>query len=149
MNDKDARLREKIAQLKAAFLAELPARIALARQVFARLTADAGDRTAMVEFHRILHGIKGTGHSFGFVEAGDAAAKGEALAAQALAGAGGVAADDRRLAACLDELDRVIAGLQADAVGADDPSAFPVSAAADGSEGDGPVGRHATILPRV
>ena len=69
--------REKIAKLRAAYLAQLPERIHLARALFERLQVDANDRPAAVDLHRLLHSLKGSGRSFGFRELGSAAAQGE------------------------------------------------------------------------
>jgi diguanylate cyclase (GGDEF)-like protein len=72
--------REKIAKLRATFLEQLPARVALAQATLARLKADPGNHEAAVELHRFLHSLKGTGRSFGFRDLGNAAAQGEDVA---------------------------------------------------------------------
>lgn len=76
--------REKIAKLRATFLAQLPARVLQARAMFERLRADPTDHAAAVDLHRFLHSLKGTGRSFGFRELGAAAAQGEDFAAELL-----------------------------------------------------------------
>jgi diguanylate cyclase (GGDEF)-like protein len=73
--------KEKIAKLRASFLSQLPARAGQTRALFEQFKADPGNRAAIVELHRGLHSIKGTGRSFGFRELGAAAAPGEDLAA--------------------------------------------------------------------
>ncbi|GAB1392695.1 hypothetical protein MASR1M60_08580 [Rhodocyclaceae bacterium] len=71
--------REKIAKLRADYLAQLPERIRQAHALYERLLADAGDRSAAVDLHRLLHSLKGSGRSFGFRELGSVAAQGEDL----------------------------------------------------------------------
>jgi diguanylate cyclase (GGDEF)-like protein len=73
--------KEKIAKLRASFIAQLPARAAQARTLFEQLVSAPSDHGAAVELHRILHSIKGTGRSFGFRSLGEAAAPGEDLVA--------------------------------------------------------------------
>lgn len=73
---------EKIARLRANFYSQLPTRVADIYSTFERLRLSPDDRLLAANLHRLLHGIKGTGRSFGFRELGEAAALGEALAAQ-------------------------------------------------------------------
>jgi diguanylate cyclase (GGDEF)-like protein len=73
--------KEKIAKLRASFLAQLPLRAAQARSLLEQLITDSGNHAAAVELHRILHSIKGTGRSFGFRSLGEAAAPGEDISA--------------------------------------------------------------------
>lgn len=73
---------EKIARLRVSFCNQLPTRVADIRSTFECLQASPGDRALAAELHRLLHGIKGTGRSFGFLELGEAAALGETLAAE-------------------------------------------------------------------
>jgi len=87
MNDsasKPLSAREKIAKLRSTFLAQLPARVAQAQALFARLRENPTDHAAAVDLHRFLHSLKGTGRSFGFRELGAAAAQCEDLAAELL-----------------------------------------------------------------
>ena len=79
---KPSSAREKIARLRVTFCDQLPARMMDIRSAFERLRANAADRALAADLHRLLHGIKGTGRSFGFFELGEAAALGEALAAE-------------------------------------------------------------------
>lgn len=73
---------EKIARLRVIFCSQLPARLADIRSTFDRLCANPNDTVLAANLHRLLHGIKGTGRSFGFRELGEAAALGEVLAAE-------------------------------------------------------------------
>lgn len=77
MNSTQSTLQEKIARLRASFIAQLPKRLEEAQQQLALLKADpCMNRVAAVELHRTFHSLKGTGYSFGFNElasiAGDA-----------------------------------------------------------------------------
>lgn len=72
--------REKIARLRATFCGQLPQRVADIRNTFAQLQGAPDSHVLAAELHRLLHGLKGTGRSFGFRELGEAAALGEALA---------------------------------------------------------------------
>ncbi len=76
--------REKIAGLRRTFLAQLPDRLAQARALAARLDTDFADSGPMVELHRVLHNLKGTGTSFGFRDLGDVVGSGERLLAACL-----------------------------------------------------------------
>jgi diguanylate cyclase (GGDEF)-like protein len=76
--------REKIAKLRATFLERLPARVVEAQVLFKRIKADPTDNAAAVDLHRLLHSLKGTGRSFGFLELGGLAGQGETLAAALL-----------------------------------------------------------------
>lgn len=77
-------VREKIARLRAIFLAQLPERMAEIRSTLEALIASADPAQAM-HLHRLLHNLKGTGRSFGFRQLGDAAAPAEQQAAELLA----------------------------------------------------------------
>ena len=101
---------EKIAKLRAVFLAQLPARAALARELFAQFMADPGNAGAAMELHRGLHNIKGTSRSFGFRELGMAAEPGENLALLLTQTRSDALPGDwqLRLADCLDQMDIVI-----------------------------------------
>ena len=77
MNQTKPTLQEKIARLRASFIAQLPKRLEEAQQQLKLLKADpCMNRVAAVELHRTFHSLKGTGYSFGFNElagmAGDA-----------------------------------------------------------------------------
>lgn len=76
--------REKIARLRATFVEQLPTRLVQIRTLFAHLQNTPTDQAAIVDLHRALHSLKGTGRSFGFRELGAAAAQGEDLAAEFL-----------------------------------------------------------------
>ncbi|MBF0262678.1 MAG: response regulator, partial [Magnetococcales bacterium] len=71
-------VQERINRLRAAFIDQLPERIALARGLLEALKGRPDDATLREEMHRFFHGIKGTGRSFGLKELGVAAAQGEA-----------------------------------------------------------------------
>lgn len=101
---------EKIAKLRAAFLAQLPARAAQARALFGQFMADPANPGAAIELHRGLHNIKGTSRSFGFRELGMAAEPGEDLALLLTQAAADSLPRDwqLRLADCLDQMDIAI-----------------------------------------
>lgn len=84
MSDPKPTLRNKIAQLRATFIEQLPARITESRRFLAALQANPDDREAAVSLHRFLHSIKGTGNSFGFRDIGAEAEHGEHLAGRLL-----------------------------------------------------------------
>lgn len=79
MSERASALRNKIAQLRAAFVRQLPARLSESRRIFEVLRAHPADREAATSLHRFLHSIKGTGNSFGFQDIGAEAAQGERL----------------------------------------------------------------------
>ncbi len=128
MTDKPLTAREKIAKLRASFVAQLPGRIAEARRLFERLRADNADHAAAVELHRFLHSLKGTGRSFGFGDVGDAAAQAEEIAARLLEMPEKKAPDfwEDLLTACLDGIERSTAEML-----------VPGSAAGDAGEAPG------------
>ncbi len=69
---------EKIAILRATFLAQLPERIERAKLLFSQLQRDEPPATDLImELHRFFHSLKGSGRSFGFSELGAAGAHGE------------------------------------------------------------------------
>lgn len=69
MNPPSSTLQEKIARLRASFIAQLPKRLDTAQQQFKLLKADpCMNRVAAIDLHRAFHSLKGTGHSFGFNE---------------------------------------------------------------------------------
>lgn len=84
MSERTSTLRSKIAQLRATFVEQLPARLSESRRFFEALQANANNREAAVSLHRFLHSIKGTGNSFGFLDLGAVAAQGEHLAGRLL-----------------------------------------------------------------
>ncbi|WP_114972600.1 diguanylate cyclase [Rhodoferax ferrireducens] len=132
--EKPLSAREKIAKLRATFVAQLPMRIERAHALFDRLQLDSGDQAAAVELHRFFHSLKGTGRSFGFRELGAAAAEGEDLAAELLKQP--LAPEPphwrKRLGECLDRVQMRIAGagslFGSDADSADAGFTLPVSA---------------------
>lgn len=58
-------LQEKIAQLRADYLARLPGELQYLRELAARLHGEARDRPILVELHQRLHKVTGTAGSFG------------------------------------------------------------------------------------
>lgn len=58
-------LQEKIAQLRADYLARLPGELECLRELAAHLHGEAGDRPILVELHQRLHKVTGTAGSFG------------------------------------------------------------------------------------
>ncbi len=69
MNASKPTLQEKIARLRASFIAQLPKRLEEAQQQFKLLKADpCMNRVAAIDLHRTFHSLKGTGFSFGFNE---------------------------------------------------------------------------------
>jgi diguanylate cyclase (GGDEF)-like protein len=105
--------RDKIARLRASFVAQLPARIGQAQALFERLSADTADRASAVELHRVFHSLKGTGRSFGFSDLGGVAGQGEDLVAELLDKPWGTGPADwqERLDRCLDRLRTCVADL--------------------------------------
>lgn len=128
--------KEKIAKLRASFLAQLPERAALARTLFGQLQADPGNHAAATELHRCLHSLKGTGRSFGFRELGDAVAPGEDLTAL-LSDAAASPPDNwkEQLAVCLSKLDRAVTAACAASGGSDAPGFTLATASAPASSG--------------
>jgi diguanylate cyclase (GGDEF)-like protein len=84
MTDRAQVARNKIARLRASFIAQLPQRLAQARDLHAALFAPeaAGRPEAAAELHRLLHSLKGTGGSLGLRALAEEAARGETLAVQ-------------------------------------------------------------------
>jgi len=78
---------QKIARLRGIFIDQLPKRIELVLELWARLKADACDMDALTELHRTVHSLKGTGRSFGFDQLGEAADNAEELLSRRLADA--------------------------------------------------------------
>lgn len=58
-------LQEKIAQLRADYLARLPGELQYLRELATRLHGEARDRPILVELHQRLHKVTGTAGSFG------------------------------------------------------------------------------------
>ncbi|MBF0273012.1 MAG: diguanylate cyclase [Magnetococcales bacterium] len=77
MNTPKPSVQEKIARLRATFIGQLPERIAVARNLLARLKAKPTDPAVIEEIHRFFHGLKGTGRSFGLHQLGVAASQAE------------------------------------------------------------------------
>ncbi len=76
-------LQEKIARLRASFVAQLPARLDEMQSHLTLLKADpVMNRVAAIELQRIFHSLKGTGHSFGFSELAEIAEEAETVAQQ-------------------------------------------------------------------
>jgi diguanylate cyclase (GGDEF)-like protein len=105
--------RDKIARLRASFVAQMPSRLGQAQALFERLSADAADRAAAVDLHRLFHSLKGTGRSFGFLDLGGVAGQGEDLAAELLDKPLGTGPADwlDRLSRCLERLRTCVADL--------------------------------------
>lgn len=105
--DRKLSAQEKIARLRAGFLAQLPERVAQVRELLERLHENPEDGVAAMVLHRQLHSLKGTARSFGFSELGEAAALSEDLATQlAAAWSPPLPADwSRRLAACIESVE--------------------------------------------
>ena len=82
--NKPTSARDKIAKLRLSFLEQLPERVAQVRALFERFKADPSDQAAIIELHRHLHNLKGTGRSFGFEELGGSAGHSENLASELL-----------------------------------------------------------------
>lgn len=75
---------EKIERLRTAFLEQLPSRIAQLKVLWEQLKLDTSDHDTASELHRLLHNIKGTSRSFGFITLGEEAARAEALTSEFL-----------------------------------------------------------------
>lgn len=84
MSERTSNLRSKIAQLRATFVEQLPARLSESRRFFEALQANSNNHEAAASLHRFLHSIKGTGNSFGLRDLGAEAAQGERLAGRLL-----------------------------------------------------------------
>jgi len=86
MNDRPLIAREKIARLRASFIAQLPERLVNARQLHEMLfnpaTPLAAAATAAADLHRLLHSLKGTGATLGLRGLAEEAARGETIAIQ-------------------------------------------------------------------
>jgi len=68
---------DRISQLRASFVRQLPARVAEVCRLFRELEADSTAAGVAVALHRSLHSIKGTEASFGFRDWSLLAAEGE------------------------------------------------------------------------
>lgn len=118
---------ERIAKLRATFLGQLPERAARVRALFEQFKLAPHDKAIAVELHRGLHGIKGTGRSFGFSELGAALAPGEDLAAILTES---LPEDwQKRLLNCLNQMDLAIADACASTGGKESDFALPTSSA--------------------
>ncbi|MBP7230434.1 MAG: diguanylate cyclase [Syntrophaceae bacterium] len=69
----------KIARLRYSFFQQIPERLKEINDLWTRLRENPADEGNLVELHRILHGLKGTGRSFGFADLGNTAAAAETL----------------------------------------------------------------------
>ena len=87
MSGKEGDLALKLHALRLSFLDKFPARIAEARKALASLEAEADGKGAE-SLHSLLHSMKGTSDSLGFVELGDLARETEALVDRATAAQG-------------------------------------------------------------
>jgi diguanylate cyclase (GGDEF)-like protein len=124
--------REKIAKLRANYLAQLPERVRQARELYQRLCGNPADRSAVIDLHRLLHSLKGTGRSFGFRELGALASQGEDLLVGLIdkSAAGLPAGWQQTLGQCLDLVDMTVGVLCSPAgadAGSDEPSFILVS----------------------
>lgn len=130
--------REKIAKLRASFLAQLPERARQSRALFEQFKADPSNHEAAVELHRNLHSIKGTGRSFGFRELGEAAAPGEDLAALLADSPAGALPENwqEQGSSCLDNLDAAVAAACASNSSSAEPG-FTMAASKESSAGSG------------
>lgn len=69
MNTPQPTLQEKIAQLRASFIVQLPSRLQSIQAQIALLNDGAqADEALWSELHRAFHSLSGTGKSFGFIE---------------------------------------------------------------------------------
>lgn len=100
---------DKISQLRALFVRQLPTRVVEIRRLFQALEADSAADGVALSLHRSLHSIKGTGASFGFREWATLAAEGEdrvkAIFDDRTAATG---ENWRRLAACIHSLEQLV-----------------------------------------
>ncbi len=71
---------ERIARLKANFVAQLPLRLNEAWQLLAQASAHPEERSRLEAMHLFWHSLKGTARSFGFRDVGHAAIAGEQAA---------------------------------------------------------------------
>jgi chemotaxis protein histidine kinase CheA len=76
-----ATVNEKIARLRSLFLEQLPQRMAEIEDLWNRVR-DGADGQALIELHRKIHSLKGTGRSFGFAAIGDGVEPLEAIVRQ-------------------------------------------------------------------
>lgn len=74
--------RDQVARLRAAFVAQLPGRIAAIRLLFDEIVGGGDNRAKVVDLHRHFHNLKGTGGAFGFMDLGHTAERGEAVVAE-------------------------------------------------------------------
>lgn len=72
-------LQEKIAKLKARFVAQLPERLDKIQHTFALLETEGITKQQLTELHLLLHSLKGTGLSFGFEDLAKLAGEAEQL----------------------------------------------------------------------
>jgi diguanylate cyclase (GGDEF)-like protein len=79
MSDRRPTLQEKIAQLRASFLGQLPVRMAELRRLHEQVRAHPQTLPERRELRRLCHSLKGTGASFGFLALSAAAGEVERL----------------------------------------------------------------------
>lgn len=74
--------RDQVARLRAAFVAQLPGRIAAIRLLFDEIVGSGENCAKVVDLHRHFHNLKGTGGAFGFMDLCQTAERGEAAVAE-------------------------------------------------------------------
>lgn len=85
MNTNQQPLQKKIAQLRASFISQLPARMdAIESQISSLVDDECNNLTLLSDLHRAFHSLNGTGKSFGLFELSVIAAQAEALMMQLL-----------------------------------------------------------------
>ncbi|MDY0206845.1 MAG: diguanylate cyclase [Pseudomonas sp.] len=85
MNINQQPLQKKIAQLRASFISQLPARMDTIKSQVSMLVDDGCNNLTMLsDLHRAFHSLNGTGKSFGLFELSVIAAQAEALMMQLL-----------------------------------------------------------------
>lgn len=85
MNINQQPLQKKIAQLRASFISQLPARMeTIESQVSTLLDDECNNLTLLSDLHRGFHSLNGTGKSFGLLELSVISAQAEALIMQLL-----------------------------------------------------------------
>lgn len=111
MKTQPSSLNDKIAKLRATFIAQLPGRMAEARTLLDLLRTSPDNAEAARSLHRYLHSLKGTGASFGFPNLSKLAGQGEHQAKTILEHRQQLTESDwQSLAQCLNEMDALVAG---------------------------------------
>lgn len=75
---------QKIARLRDIFIEQLPERLEQIDDLWLRLKANHSNIDALIDLHRTVHSLKGTGRTFGFSQLGDAADYAEGLLSKRL-----------------------------------------------------------------